>query len=100
MVRQIIVKKLNSTAGDFAKNESKEKIFEIFKLMGQNIKEIQSMELGSNKNPEDDTWDFVINLTFNTWEDLITYWKHPEHERTSMFVRALTDTVCRTDYEF
>lgn len=63
------------------------------------IPQIKKMEVGINADQTDAASDVLLYSEFDSWEDLQTYHKHPEHQRVVEFLNKVRSEKRVVDYE-
>ena len=63
------------------------------------IEPLQSMEVGSNCNPNE-KFDIALSTTFNNMDDLQLYAVHPEHLKVVTLIREVAESRSCVDYEY
>ena len=100
MVRHIVMWKFK----DFAQGRTKAENIE---LIRGNLEELQkkpgleiirSFEFHENSNPKEGMFDAVIEMTFDSLEDVKTYREHPEHKAVSSYVALVREDRASVDY--
>ena len=62
------------------------------------IPEVLSVETGINELEGNGAMDVVLICSFDTWEDLDSYQKHPEHLKVAEFVKQIRVERRAVDY--
>lgn len=97
MVKHIVLFKLKEDAPKSEKTEVMEKFKEAIEALQNIIPCIRKIEVGINKNPNE-SWDIALYSEFDSFEDLDTYAKHPEHIAAGKIIADLrVDRSC-VDY--
>lgn len=85
---------------DEASEEDVKKVEEAFMALPSKIKEIQSIEWGTNNSPEglDQGFTHCFFLTFASEEDRAVYLPHPDHKAFGALLGPYLDKVLVVDY--
>ena len=99
MVKHIVLFKLK----EFPSKEEKARKINQIKLGLLNlkaiIKELQSIEVGVNENPNEQ-YDIALTTTHNSMDELQAYAVHPSHKAVSSIVREVMEIRACVDYTF
>jgi hypothetical protein len=97
MVKHIVLFKFK----EFVTPEEKSKKLNQIKLGLLNlktiIKELQSIEVGINQNPNEQ-YDIALTTTHASMEDLHAYAIHPDHLAVSKIIREVLESRACVDY--
>lgn len=72
---------------------------EVFEPLKQKINVVQSYEIGINLKQTDFSYDLAITSTYESWDDLETYIKHPEHQNAIKACSDIQKEKAVVDYE-
>lgn len=100
MIRHLVFWKLKENANNATAKENAAKLVELFKSLEGKIPELVSIESGFNFNNTPAAWDFALDTSFKTKEDLDAYQIHPEHQKIVAFVKSIVSDRCVVDYEY
>ncbi|MDD6210790.1 MAG: Dabb family protein [Bacteroidales bacterium] len=78
MIKHIVLFQLKPFASADEKMAKMQEIKSGLENLKGIIKELRSIEVGLNCNPNE-KWDIVLVTTFDNMEDLDTYANHPDH---------------------
>jgi hypothetical protein len=100
MVKHILCLKLKDFAEGNSKSENAKLAKERLLALKEKIKEIKYIEVGIN-NPKapQDNFDIVLITEFESFDDLDIYQEHPEHVKTSEFMKKIRDIRGCVDFE-
>jgi hypothetical protein len=100
MVKHIICLKLKDFAEGKSKSENAKLAAEKLLALKEKIKEIKYIEVGINDSKAvPDNFDIVLITEFESFDDLNTYQKHPEHVKTADFMKKIRDARACVDFE-
>jgi len=71
----------------------------VFDNLIERIDTIRFYEVGINSGNSDSAYDLVINSSFDTWNDLEIYTKHPEHQEAIKLNKHIQKVKAVIDYE-
>lgn len=99
MVKHIICLKLKDFAEGNPKSENAKLAKEKLLVLKEKIDVIKYIEVGTNDpKASTDNFDIVLITEFDSFEDLNTYQKHPEHVKTSDFIKKIKDVRACVDF--
>lgn len=99
MVKHIICLKLKDFAEGNPKSENAKLAKEKLLSLKEKIDVIKYIEVGINDTKaSQDNFDIVLITEFDSFEDLNTYQKHPEHVKTSDFIKKIKDVRACVDF--
>ena len=99
MIRHIVMWKLKDNAEGASKEKNAEKLKMILEGLPTTIKEIKSVQVGIQINPEDpDALDVVLISDFETDLDFKMYTRHPSHKRAVDIIHKLAEKRFYVDY--
>jgi Stress responsive A/B Barrel Domain. len=89
---------------DFAEGNSKGENAKLMKERLEHLQlvipEIKRVEVGINlPSSEYSNFDVVLDMYFESYEDMVTYQIHPEHEQVSAWIGNVREHRCAVDYE-
>jgi hypothetical protein len=99
MVKHIVFWKLKDHADGQDREQNLERMQEALNGLASKIAEVVSLEVGINKNPAPAAWEISLYTSFNSWEDLETYQKHPDHQEVVQLVQKVVMDRAVVDYE-
>ena len=79
MIKHIVFWRLYGESDGFDKKKSIQTFVNELNKLPHQISEIKSFSAGSNLFEGNETADIVLEITFDTLNDLKTYQKHPAH---------------------
>ncbi|MCK9155737.1 MAG: Dabb family protein [Paludibacteraceae bacterium] len=97
MVKHIVLFKLKEFASEDEKARKLHQIQLGLLNLKSIIKELQTIEVGLNKNPKEQ-YDIALTTTHLTMEDLHAYAVHPEHLAVSKIIREVLESRSCVDY--
>jgi hypothetical protein len=99
MVKHIICLKLKDFAEGNPKPENARLVKEKLLALKEKIGEIKYIESGINA-PEasQDNFDVVLITSFDSFDDLHAYQKHPEHVKVAEFIGKVRDARACVDF--
>jgi hypothetical protein len=59
---------------------------------------LKSIDVGINVKPDSSAWDIVLHSTFDSFDDLDAYLKHPEHTKLAPFIMKVRKERAFVDY--
>ncbi len=98
MIKHIVLFKLKEFTSEDEKTAKLTEIKTALETLPPIIKEIKSMTVGINCNPNE-AFDIALETTFNNLEDLEVYAKHPDHVAAGSIIREVLDSRACVDYE-
>lgn len=100
MVKHIVMWKFKEFAQGRTKNENidivKSRLEALLYMPGFEV--IKSFEFHKNSNPKEGMFDAVIEMLFDSFDDLSAYRNHPEHKAVSSFVSLVREGRASVDY--
>lgn len=96
MVRHIVM----WTFKDAEKQENINKALEKLSKLKNSIKELKSLECGSDFNRSPESFDVALVCEFENMEDLEKYQVHPAHMEVVEWLCTVRDKKVVADYEF
>jgi hypothetical protein len=100
MVKHILCLKLKDFAEGKSKPENTRLAKEKLLALKEKIKEIKYLEVGINDpTAPQSNFDLALITEFESFDDLNTYQKHPEHVKTSEFMKKIMDIRGCVDFE-
>ncbi len=100
MIRHIIMFKFTYSDDEQDKELKAKKMKETFSPLKSKIDVIQTYDIGINSKNTDFSYDLAITSTFNSWDDLENYIKHPEHQKAIKVCSDIKKEKAVVDYEF
>ncbi len=98
MIKHVVLFQLQEFESAEAKNAKLNEIKSALEALPPKIKEIKSLTVGLNANP-DEQYDIILEATFNNLEELDIYAKHPDHVAAGAILRAVLEKRACVDYE-
>ncbi|MEC5388055.1 Dabb family protein [Uliginosibacterium sp. H3] len=77
--------------GVTAQSEAAQALHAAFQLLPGQIEEICDWQCGFNTTADDKAWDYLLVSTFQSREDLHTYFEHPAHARVVEMADRITE---------
>ena len=96
MVRHIVMWKLKEEN----KAENARLLKEKLEGLAGIIPEIVELHVGLNINPDESSFDAVLNSVFNSFDDLKKYQANPKHVAVSDFCKGIRLERAVVDHEF
>jgi len=81
------------------KEQNIAKIKTMLEDMVGKIAQIQKLEVGINFNSSERSCDMSLYTEFNSKEDLLSYAKHPMHQKVIELIREVTEYTKVVDYQ-
>ena len=99
MIKHIVMWKLKNEGGSEIKRLNSQKLIMELEYLRKKIVQIKALKTGINIYPENE-YDVMLEMEFDSMEDLIIYQKHPEHQKVVEYLKAIRETKASIDYEF
>ena len=97
MIKHIVMWTVKDTETNSRKDNAEQLKAMLDGLVGT-IPEVVSLETGVNELEGEGAMDVVMVSGFDTWEDLDSYQKHPEHQKVVEFVKQIRVERRAVDY--
>ena len=101
MIKHIVMWKFKS----FAQGRTKKENIELVRSMltdlsgSSDFEMIKSFEFHTNANMKEGMYDALIEMTFDSFDDLDKYRNHPKHRALSAYVSLVRESRAAVDYE-
>ena len=95
MIKHIVMWKFKDGVTDADKQEVKRQL----EVLEGIVPEAIEIEVGLDVLKSDQSFDMVLNSTFQSLEDLKIYAAHPEHVKVGAFLKTLVCERVAVDYE-
>lgn len=100
MIRHIIMFKFIDAKSKSDQLSKMEKMKNAFSPMKSLIDVVKSYDINFNMKQTDFSYDVVITSEYESWKDLETYIKHPEHQKAISICKDINKEKAVIDYEF
>jgi hypothetical protein len=98
MIKHVVLFKLHPFENESLRLDKLDKIKAALEDLPEKIKELRSLEVGININP-DETTDFALITVFDSLKDLRAYAIHPDHLKVTAIIGPVKkDRMC-VDFE-
>ena len=101
MIRHVVMWKFKDYAEGKTKVENialvRSKLEALLEKPGFEI--IKSFAFHTNVNPKDGMYDAVLEMTFESLDDVLKYRNHPDHKAVSSYVSLVREGRASVDYE-
>ncbi len=97
MIKHIVMWTVKETSAGSHEDNARQLKAMLDGLVGT-IPEVVSLETGVNELEGDGAMDVVMVSSFDTWEDLDSYQRHPEHQKVVEFVKQIRVERRAVDY--
>jgi len=97
MIKHIVMWTVKDTAAGSRKDNAGQLKAMLDGLVGT-IPEVLTLETGINELEGEGAMDVVLVTSFDTWEDLDSYQRHPEHQKVAQFVKQVRIERRAVDY--
>ena len=98
MIKHIVMWTLKDEFNGLNKNEIAKELKNQLLALENKIPQIKSIEVGINEINEDKNHDVVLITEFESFDDLGTYAKHPEHMKVVEFVKSISTGRAAIDF--
>jgi len=98
MIKHVVLFKLKTFETEAVKREKEQEIKEALLALTEKIEVLRSIEVGINANP-DEEFNIALTTTFDNFDDLETYAKHPDHQAVIPLIREVLESRACSDYE-
>jgi len=99
MIRHIVSWKLQTQAMGATKAENLVRMRMALEALPGKVEAIRHLKVGIDGLRSDSSWDIVLIVDFETWDDLRTYQQHPEHLKVAELVAGLRQERAVVDFE-
>ena len=99
MIKHIVMWKLKNEGGSEIKRLNAQKLIIELEYLRKKIVQIKALKTGINIYPENE-YDVMLEMEFDSMEDLIIYQKHPEHQKVVEYLKTIRELKASIDYEF
>ena len=99
MIKHIVMWKLKGSEDGKTKEDNANILKHMLEDLKGKIQEIQEIEVGLNLSSSEAACDAVLYSSFNSWDDLNTYQKHPDHLKVAEFISDIRTERRVVDYE-
>ena len=97
MVKHIVMWKLKSEYRNEKKPAVTLKLIMELEHLKEKIVQIKALKTAINNNP-DNEYDVLLEIEFETMEDLAIYVEHPEHKRIVEILKNIRELKASIDY--
>jgi hypothetical protein len=98
MIKHIVLFKLKTFETEAEKQAKEEEIKDALLALKDKIEVLRSIEAGINANPNEE-YNIALTTTFDSFNDLETYAKHPDHQAVIPLIREVLESRACSDYE-
>lgn len=67
-------------------------------VLTENINAVESVTIGLDELRESRSWDLILDMRFQCYEDLQTYRKHPDHIAVMQFNDPFVSDIAAVDF--
>ena len=99
MIKHIVMWKLKGSEDGKTKEDNANILKNMLEDLKGKIQEIREIEVGINLSGSEAACDVVLYSSFNSWDDLSTYQKHPDHLKVAEFIADIRTERRVVDYE-
>jgi len=100
MIRHIIMFKFIDIANEDERLERIQRMKTAFSPLRNIINVVESYEVAINQKITDFSYDLALISDYNSWDDLETYIKHPEHQKAIELCKDIQKEKAVIDYEY
>ena len=98
MIKHVVLFKLKTFSSDHERSLKETQIRDALLALKDKIKELKQIEVGLNANHGEE-YNIALIATFDSFDDLNTYAKHPDHVAAGALIRPVLEHRACTDYE-
>ncbi len=99
MVKHVVMWTLKDFAEGASKAENAETMKNRLKALGSEIDEVKDVEVGINLAASPEAYDIILQMEFESLEDIDRYLDHPAHRSVGDFVGKVRENRIWVDYE-
>jgi len=99
MITHLVFLRFASEANGKTAAENMAKIKTLLEALPAAIPELHSLSCGVDQSRSPASYDFGLNTTFASWDDLETYRVHPAHQKVVELIKVVTTERAVVDYE-
>ncbi len=97
MIKHVVIFKFKPFLNDEEKLEKEQEIKVALLALKEKIEVLRSIEVGININPNEE-YDLILTTTFDKFEDIEVYAKHPAHLEVAALIKPLKAGRACVDY--
>lgn len=97
MIKHVVIFKFKPFLNDEEKLEKEQEIKVALLVLEEKIEVLRSIEVGININPNEE-YDLILTTTFDKFEDIEVYAKHPAHLEVVALIKPLKAGRACVDY--
>jgi len=98
LIRHIVMFKMKESAEGAAREENVRRVKSGLEALPEKIEEIRLFELGKNIIDSAAAYDLVLVSEFDSPESLVSYQRHPEHQKVLELVQRVCEHRSVVDY--
>jgi hypothetical protein len=98
MIRHIVMFKMKESAEGAGREENVQRVKSRLEALTGKIPEIRYFELGKNVIDSAAAYDLVLVSEFEDPESLVSYQRHPEHQKVFELVQKVCENRAVVDY--
>lgn len=100
MIRHIVMFKIRENYDDKKATEAKELLIKELNSLSDKIKITQNLKTGLNISDSPRAYDILLEVNFDTKEELEEYRVHPAHKAVVELIKIHSENSIVVDYEF